>query len=37
MAYGPGTLISSGVFVWQIVAFRISVPAGRLVLMAAAV
>ena len=26
MAHGPGTLIWSRVFVWQIIAFRISVP-----------
>jgi hypothetical protein len=26
MAHGPGMLISSRVFVWQIIAFRINVP-----------
>jgi hypothetical protein len=37
MAHGLGTLISSEVFVWQIIAFRINVPAGRLMQMAAPV
>jgi hypothetical protein len=34
MAHGPGTLISSEVFAWQIVAFRINAPGCRLMQMA---
>jgi hypothetical protein len=33
MAHGPGTLISSQVFVWQIIASRIGVLVGQLVLI----